>query len=241
MPCLLSKRAWGRTLVREVLQKLGGGQLEVRNNVVFRGRQANLGMASDSVKFRVVWWFKNHGCRSKEDLTLLLLNINEICVDNASGRPVNNSVWSHPSDNILFFNVDGSSRGNPWEAGIGGSLRDDSGKILCLFSFYLGVIDSSSGEVHTILQACQLIVSNKSLPEHSITIITDSKLAESWIKGEDFENLKLVKLVYDIRQYLQGFQDVDIKFMPRSLNALADSLANSGSGNQGDRLVWGVF
>ncbi|KAK3222739.1 hypothetical protein Dsin_009764 [Dipteronia sinensis] len=81
------------------------------------GNQANLGMASDSIKLRVVWWFKNHGYGSKKDLTLLLLNINERCVDNSSGRPVSSSIWSPPIDNVLFFNVDGSARGNPEEAG----------------------------------------------------------------------------------------------------------------------------
>ena len=45
---------------------------EFRNNVVFNGRSICASTAIDSVKFRVVWWFKNFGLGSKEDITVLL-------------------------------------------------------------------------------------------------------------------------------------------------------------------------
>ncbi|KAK3218657.1 hypothetical protein Dsin_012627 [Dipteronia sinensis] len=71
---------------------LGGGNLlwlgivppkieEHRNLVVFGGKEANLWLAMDSVGFRVACWFKYFGSGSKEDITILLLDLEGRCVD----------------------------------------------------------------------------------------------------------------------------------------------------------------
>ena len=49
--------------------------------MVFGGKDANLSLALDSVKFRVAFWFKYFGDGSKEDLTILLLNVGDRCID----------------------------------------------------------------------------------------------------------------------------------------------------------------
>ncbi|KAK2643497.1 hypothetical protein Ddye_025260 [Dipteronia dyeriana] len=85
-------------------------------------------------KSRVVWWFKNFGEGSKEDITILQLDVEGRCVDEKSVKFRKPTTWCPLLDNDLIFNVDGSVRGNPGQAGIGGVLRDTSGKILCLFS-----------------------------------------------------------------------------------------------------------
>ncbi|KAK2654791.1 hypothetical protein Ddye_014647 [Dipteronia dyeriana] len=209
---------------------------EFRNNVVFRGTQANLDMASNSVKFRVAWWFKNHGGGSNVDLTLLLLDIKERCIDKASAKAVTSKGWSYPTENKLFFNMDGSANGSPGEAGIRGLLRNVSRRILCLFSYYLGIKDSRTAEIHAILRACQLISSNQFLINRNITIISDSLSLVSWIKGKDFGNFELVRIMYDIRHFLQDRRGLDIEFKQRSSNSLADSLAKAGSSRCGDKL-----
>ncbi|KAK2644044.1 hypothetical protein Ddye_019239 [Dipteronia dyeriana] len=94
---------------------------------------------------------------SKEDLTLLLLDISNKCVDKdhiRAGRAVNCSIWIPSMDSDLFFNVDGLARGSPGEANIRGVLRDATGKVFLLFFSYLGVTDSNPTEVHSILRAC---------------------------------------------------------------------------------------
>lgn len=48
--------------------------------MVFRGSQANLGLALDSIKF------KNHGFGYNIDLTFLILDLNDRCVDKASAK-----------------------------------------------------------------------------------------------------------------------------------------------------------
>ena len=52
---------------------------------------------------------------------------------------------SDPNTNPQSYpHQDGSSRGNPGPAGMGGVLRDSKGKILCLYSEYVGIADSNA-------------------------------------------------------------------------------------------------
>ena len=134
----------------------------------------------------------------------------------------------------------GSARGSPGDAGIGGVLRDSNGKVWCLFSSYVGFTDSNSAEVLAIHRACNLIVSNRLLDGRNIVIISDSRSAVSWMNGSDFGNIKLVQLVYDVRQALQFREGLSVKFMTRNFNSFADGLAKDGSGRNGERLVWEV-
>ena len=212
---------------------------ECRNDVVFRGSLANLEKTLDMIKFRVALWFKNHGVDSEVDLSLLILDVGERCVDSTSIKAKIFLVWTLPFVSELSFNVDGSARGDLGDAGIGGVLRDSCGKMLCLFSFYMGVSDATSAEIFTIHRACQLVVYNQIFGNRNITIFSDSKSVVSWCNGEDFGNLSLVNLLYNIRQILHSLDCLTIKFMPRGSNSFADCLAKNGSSCSGDRLEWG--
>ena len=53
-------------------------------------------------------------------------------------------------------------RGNLGPAGIGGVLRDSSGKVLCFFSVFCGLQDSIMAETLAIHKACEILVSNSS-------------------------------------------------------------------------------
>ena len=47
--------------------------------------------------------------------------------------------WRPPPDAILKINTDGSSRGNPGQAGVGGIGRDMDGNVIFIFSIHKGV------------------------------------------------------------------------------------------------------
>ena len=101
-------------------------------------------------------------------------------------------------------------------------------------------MDSDSAEVYAIPRACQLLVSNQSYSHHNISIISDSSRAVSWINGSDFGNLRLFRLIQDIRRFKLSWEGISIKVTPRETNSLADSLAKNGSAGCGDRLEWGA-
>ncbi|KAK3218646.1 hypothetical protein Dsin_012616 [Dipteronia sinensis] len=71
--------------------------------------------------------------------------------------------------------------GSPGPATIGGVLRDASGKVLCLFSFFLGQLDANSAEILAIRKACKLYVSRRDLVGRKVTIASDSETAVSWV------------------------------------------------------------
>ncbi|KAK2655359.1 hypothetical protein Ddye_008411 [Dipteronia dyeriana] len=179
----------------------GGGGLDhlgVRNKRVFEGKDANLQLASDLVKFQAGWWFKyiRGGCI--DPTTTLPVDIKDRCVDMVSFKVIRSESRVLSPINSLFFNVDGSARGNLSEAG-GHSFN------------------------------CEVI------------IVNNSKVAVSWYKGDDFGNINLIDLVYDIRSSISSQEGVSIKVMPRGGNSFADGLTKLGSSRSGDKLQWGVF
>ena len=58
--------------------------------------------------------------------------------------------------------MDGGSRGKPGLAGIGGVLHNCKGKVLIMFSKYVGVCDSNEAEVLAILEGLHLFSSRYS-------------------------------------------------------------------------------
>ena len=54
---------------------------ECRNENIFKGAASNFDKVLDSIKFRVALWFKFFGCGSEVDLSLLVLDVRERCVD----------------------------------------------------------------------------------------------------------------------------------------------------------------
>ena len=142
--------------------------------------------------------------------------------------------------NALKLNVDGSAKGNPGHAGIGGVLRDSKGKVLGSFSRYIGVNDANSAESMAIHQACVLCADSPSLIGKQILICSDSKVAVNWVNGSGFGSLKHLNLIYDIRSILSFLGNTTIIFNPRSTNSFADFLAKKGSCSVGDMVQWDV-
>ena len=85
----------------------------------------------------------------------------------------------------LKFNVDGSVKGKPGLADIGGVLRDSNGKILCLFSYYMGILDSNAAEIWAVKRAVDLCLSNSNLRGRNISIVSDSKVSVWWVNNGD--------------------------------------------------------
>ncbi|KAK3219666.1 hypothetical protein Dsin_013636 [Dipteronia sinensis] len=161
-------------------------------------------MACDLVLFRIGWWFKFHGKGSKDSIDSILLNISELCVESSKKKSVGHVGWSPPSFGVLKFNVDGSARGKPSPAGIGGVLRDHRGQIMCLFSVFVGSQESNAAEIMAIHRAVELCASRPSLRNQEIEIIRDSQVAVAWAnKNTNFGSISLVQLIYDIRSYIR--------------------------------------
>ncbi|KAK3227605.1 hypothetical protein Dsin_007467 [Dipteronia sinensis] len=137
------------------------------------------------------------------------------------------------------FNVDGSVRGKPGPAGIGGVLRDSNGKVWCLFSKFVGVTDSNTVELWAIKKAVQLCSENPELRGREVEVVSDSKVAVSWVNDKDFGSLAHVNAIYNIRYCCSSFGNLEVTYDSRAFNSFADSLAKMGSSMVGDFVVWG--
>ncbi|KAK2652603.1 hypothetical protein Ddye_012459 [Dipteronia dyeriana] len=208
------------------------------------------------VKFRVAWRFKHQGRGSSTLISTMLLNIKESC----DLKPLKNReeiVWSPPTAAALKFNVDSSTRGNLGNAGIGAMeeflettqessggigrvLQNACGKVLCMFSLFVGSIVPISAEVHSIHKACSLIYMCQLLNNQNITILSDSESAVAWINGNGFGHLSQVYLIYDIRQIIRQRGYLAVQFTPRCFNSLTNNLANARSTMRGERLEWSI-
>ncbi|KAK3206173.1 hypothetical protein Dsin_020219 [Dipteronia sinensis] len=113
-------------------------------------------------------------------------------------------VWCASSCGTFKSNVNGLARGFPGLAGMGGVLRDSVGKVLCLFSIFLGSQDTNAAKIMSIGKACELISMDSNFVGCPIFIISDSKVVVSLVNNEVFGNIKQVNLIYDIRIKLKS-------------------------------------
>ncbi|KAK3225986.1 hypothetical protein Dsin_005848 [Dipteronia sinensis] len=169
----------------------------------------------------------------------MVLNIKESCVNLVKSKKSNLDRWSPPVGDHLKFNVDGSTKGKPGLAGIGGVLRNSNGKTICLFSLSVVIQDAIAAEILAILKACELCTSNHRLADCNIQIASDSMIAVSWVNNkEEFRSLLHLGTISDIRGHLQSMTGLSIVFNPRASNKVADNLAKLSSNGAADRLDW---
>ena len=214
---------------------------EFRNGKVFGNEEALLSKAVDMVQFRIAWWFKNFGKGSKDPITHILLDVAERCIDPYSVRTPNVEEWIPPPQEMLKFNVDGSARGSPGQAGIGGVLRDSGGKVLCTFSLNMGWQDAITAEVLALAKACELCLSRNELAGKTFVFSSDSKAVVSWVNSYDLGNIRLTHFLYEIRSNLRRLGNASVEFSYRSSNSFADSLAKKASSGEGDAIVWSLL
>ena len=161
-------------------------------------------------------------------------------MDKSPTKVIRSCDWNPLMDDDLMFNVDGSARGCPGSAGIGGVLRDHCGKVMGSFSRYIGNAEAITAEIIAIHQAAVLCANSQVLVGKDITIISDSKVVVSWVNGAGFGSLKHLNFIYDIRSLLSVLGRTVVIFNPRSTNCFADSLAKRGSNSEGDFISWEV-
>ncbi|KAK3211007.1 hypothetical protein Dsin_015713 [Dipteronia sinensis] len=189
-------------------------------------------------EIQIVWWFKHLGKGSMDSIDALLRNVHELCVDHKKMKKSILADWIPPRANTLKFNVDGSVRGKPGPAGIGGVLRDSNGKVLCLFSQFVGILDSNAAELWAIKNVVDLCLSSEQVQGREITVVSDSRVAVSWINKGDFGDMEDSNTILDIRSSLSAFGGLDVVFDSRVFNSLADSLAKMGANQTGDFVDW---
>ncbi|KAK3227606.1 hypothetical protein Dsin_007468 [Dipteronia sinensis] len=100
-------------------------------------------------------------------------------------------------------------------------------------------MDSNTAELWAIKKAVQLCSDNPELRGREVKVVSDSKVAVSWVNDKDFGSLAHVNAIYNIRCCCSSFGNLEVTYDSRAFNSFVDSLAKMGSSMVGDFVVWG--
>ncbi|KAK2635297.1 hypothetical protein Ddye_030089 [Dipteronia dyeriana] len=103
----------------------------------------------------------------------MLVNVKDVCVDSKPKKKVTGASWQSPTFGSFKFNVDGLAKGSPMMVGMGGVMRNHSGRVMSLFSLHLGVQDSNSVEIRAIHKACEMCAANPGFQDAEVIVGTD--------------------------------------------------------------------
>ena len=119
--------------------------------------------------------------------------------------------------------VDGASRGNPGESGIGILFRDNNDN-LKEYKKYIGIGTNNNAEYTALITALEIAIS-ENLEE--INIFTDSQLVANQINGSWKVKDSDIKLLFNkAKSLISNFSHFSITHIRRENNSDADRLAN---------------
>ena len=132
------------------------------------------------------------------------------------------------------MNTDGSSLGNPGQAGGGGVIRDHVGHWIRGFTHRVGVASSLAAELWALRDGLSLIVDMGFL---YVTIEIDAFMVVAFLALNSVPHPSLRPLVADCRFLLQRIPHKELKNVFREANKCADRLAKLGGSQEADFVV----
>ena len=127
---------------------------------------------------------------------------------------------------LIVVNVDGASKGNPGESGIGVAIFDKDLNLINEACDYLGVATNNVAEYKALILGIKLSAKYNA---KRVLFKADSELMVKQIKGEyRVKNAQLKLLFTEAQGLLKKLPNWKIMHVPREENKEADLLANKG-------------
>ena len=127
------------------------------------------------------------------------------------------------TNNTVEIFIDGASRGNPGDAGIGIQILEP-GTEPREIKRYLGKMTNNQAEYTALIEALE---SAKDLKDHPIRIFTDPLLVANQVNGLwKVKHAEIIPLNKKARGLFSEYGDIAISHIPREQNSEADRLAN---------------
>jgi ribonuclease HI len=143
--------------------------------------------------------------------------------------------------------VDGASKGNPGDAGIGVAIFSMDGTKIAQESRAIGLATNNIAEYSALIEAMKMA---QSLEVKVLNVIGDSELVVKQVSGQyKIKNPEILKKVQEVMALKKGFEKFTISHVAREHNTLADALSTAqlkkktksgkaaGSGAAGDEYV----
>ena len=127
---------------------------------------------------------------------------------------------------FIIVNVDGASKGNPGEAGIGVAVFDKDLNVVQESCEYIGVATNNIAEYKALILGAKLAIKFNA---KNTLFKSDSELMVKQIMGEyRVKNTQLKSLYSEVQSLLGKLPEWEIKHVLREENKEADLLANKG-------------
>ncbi len=127
---------------------------------------------------------------------------------------------------LIVVNVDGASKGNPGESGIGVAIFDKDSNLINEACDYLGVATNNVAEYKALILGLRLSMKYNA---KKILFKSDSELMVKQIRGEyKVKNIQLKLLFTEAQSLFKNLPSWEIMHVPREENKEADLLANKG-------------
>lgn len=125
--------------------------------------------------------------------------------------------------NIIAY-IDGSSKGNPGEAGYGLVIRDDSGTILKKIGKYIGHATNNVAEYNGLIGCLEYA---QEISAARVEVFSDSELLVNQMNGKYKIKKPHLQILYNKIQNMLDVSNIDlsISHIPREQNNEADGLA----------------
>ena len=143
-----------------------------------------------------------------------------------SGKAGKDASTINKQFDFLIVNVDGASKGNPGEAGIGVAVFDNDLNIVHESCEYIGAATNNVAEYKALILGAKLAVKFNA---RNTLFKSDSELMVKQILGKyRVKNVHLKSLYSEVQSLLGKLPEWEIKHVPREENTEADLLANKG-------------
>ena len=124
----------------------------------------------------------------------------------------------------LLIHTDGASRGNPGQAAIGATIKDEQGRLLATVSRRIGPATNNQAEYRAVIAALEEAIRRGA---RRVELYSDSELVVKQLKGDYRVKKAALRPLYQSVVRLAGRLDsFRISYIPRSKNKEADDLAN---------------
>lgn len=156
----------------------------------------------------------------------------------AKASPAAKGVRYRPEDLQTFENdamrgqarmakayVDGASKGNPGQAGIGVALLTMGGEKIAQISRGLGVTTNNQAEYTALVEALKLAVR---MGVKTLFVFADSELMVKQVNGVyKVKNPEIQERMDEVRELVPRLEKFSITWIPREKNTLADALSTA--------------
>jgi len=126
-----------------------------------------------------------------------------------------------PVDTTTEIYIDGASRGNPGDSGIGILFKNNE---QYNFKKYIGIRTNNNAEYTALITALEIALNSKLL---KLIVHTDSMLVANQINGSWKVKDQEIRILFSkAKKLIEKLEDFSITHIRRELNSEADLLAN---------------